>query len=186
MSDARPLPAWAVAARAQWADSERPEAIVEPGPGQQSVWDYPRPPRLEPVGKRVRVVFGGELVADSMRAHRVCETASPPTYYVPPDDVHTDFLQPVARSSLCEWKGEAAYFDVCVGRRVAPGAAWCYPRPYAEFAAIAGWIAFMPRAMDACYVGDDEVVPQPGMFYGGWITPELTGPFKGAPGTGHW
>lgn len=186
MPEGRKPPDWVMAARAQWVDSERPEAIVEPGPGQQSVWDYPRPPRIESVGKRVRVIFDGKVIADSVAASRVCETASPPTYYVPPADVDMDWLRPVTRSSLCEWKGEAAYFDVQVDARVAAAAAWCYPKPYAEFAAIAGWISFMPRAMDACYVGDAEVVPQPGMFYGGWITPELTGPFKGAPGSGHW
>ncbi len=186
MSDQREPPGWVLAAREQWVDSERPESIVEPGPGQVSVWDYPRPPRLEDVGKPVRVEFGGVDIANTERARRVCETASPPTYYIPPEDVAMDYLRPLSRSSMCEWKGEAAYFDVVVDGRNAPAAAWCYPKPYIEFTGIAGWIAFMPRAMDACYVGDDRVVAQPGGFYGGWITPELTGPFKGMPGSGHW
>lgn len=183
----RQAPDWIVAARRRWASSSRPDDIVVPGPGQESVWDYPRPPRLEPVAKRIRVEHGGVTIADSERAMRICETASAPTYYLPRDDVAMDhLLESGARASHCEWKGEAKYFDVEVGDRLAPAAAWCYPNPYEEFAAIAGWIAFMPQPMDACWVGDDPVTPQPGGFYGGWVTPELTGPIKGAPGTGHW
>ncbi|MEM9173021.1 MAG: DUF427 domain-containing protein [Pseudomonadota bacterium] len=164
----------------------RPDGIVTPGPGQESVWDYPRPPMLQRVAKRVRVDFGGQCIVDTAHAQRICETASPPTYYVPPADIAEGVLVPIARQSLCEWKGDAAYFDVQVDGQRAPAAAWCYPSPFQPFGAIAGWIAFMPAAMQACFVGEDRVVAQPGGFYGGWITPELTGPFKGAPGTGHW
>ena len=186
MSERRVAPDWVKAARSQWANSSRPAGIVKPGPGQESVWDYPRPPRLERVHKRVRVQFGGRDIADTLRAMRVCETASPATYYVPPEDVAMDRLAPLSRGSLCEWKGEASYFDVHAGGKCAPAAAWCYAKPFEEFEEIAGWLAFMPGAMDACYVGDARVQAQPGGFYGGWITPDLTGPFKGEPGTGHW
>lgn len=186
MSDGRKAPDWIVAARASWKNAVRPSDIPVPGIGQESVWDYPRPPRLERVAKPVRVEFDGATIANSSRAQRVCETASPPTYYLPRDDVDRDALQLLSRSSVCEWKGEAQYFDVMGDGRVAAGAAWCYPNPYSPFGPIAGWLSFMPAAMDACYVGDDLVVAQPGGFYGGWITPELTGPFKGEPGTGHW
>lgn len=179
-------PDWIRAAQRRWASAARPADIVVPGPGQESVWDYPRPPRLEPVARPVRVEHGGETIAESGRAMRICETASAPTYYIARDDVSMSLLERVSRRSHCEWKGEAAYFDVVVGDRRAAAAAWCYPKPYDDFAAIAGWISFMPQHVDACWVGDDRVVPQPGGFYGGWVTPELTGPIKGAPGTGHW
>ncbi|MEO0574844.1 MAG: DUF427 domain-containing protein [Pseudomonadota bacterium] len=185
-SDGREPPDWIVAARQSWNQSVRPDNIVVPGKGQESVWDYTRPPTLERVSKTVRVVLGGVEVANTSRAQRICETASPPTFYVSREDVQMDLLKPLTRASMCEWKGEAAYFDVVAGGTVAAGAAWCYPMPFAPFGAVAGWLAFMPAAMDACYVGDDKVVAQPGGFYGGWITPDLTGPFKGAPGTTHW
>lgn len=182
----REPPEWILAAQARWADAVRPRNIEIPGPGQESVWDYPRPPRLEREPRAIRVEFEGTVIAQSTRAQRVCETASPPTYYLPREDVDFEWLQPIERSSVCEWKGEAAYFDVVGGERRAPAAVWCYPNPFRPFGAIAGWLSFMPAAMDGCYVGDHRVQPQPGGFYGGWITPELTGPFKGAPGTGHW
>ncbi|MFK8051352.1 MAG: DUF427 domain-containing protein [Woeseiaceae bacterium] len=179
-------PEWIVKARQHWDTAKQPNDIVEPGPDQESVWDFPRPPSIQPVQKPVRVIYDGVTIVETNRAKRICETASPPTYYIPRSDIVEGALQPIDRSSLCEWKGNASYFDVGTGKRLARGAAWCYPRPYEEFVAIAGWVAFMPAAMDACYVGDDQVRPQPGGFYGGWITPELTGPFKGEPGTGHW
>jgi uncharacterized protein (DUF427 family) len=164
----------------------RPEFALAPGPGQESVWDYPRPPLLEPVEKRVRVIFAGATLADTDAAWRVCETASPPTYYLPRDDVAMAYLTANARRSLCEWKGQAVYFTPEVNGQTAPNAIWSYPEPWPGFEPIAGYLAFMAGAMDACYVGDDQVRPQPGGFYGGWITPELVGPFKGEPGTGHW
>jgi uncharacterized protein (DUF427 family) len=179
-------PPWIRAAQARWADAARPHDIVTPGPGQESVWDYPRPPRLERETRTVRVEFGGHTLAHTNAAQRICETASPPTYYIPPADVDQELLVAIDRSSVCEWKGEARYWDVVAGDARAAAAAWAYPRPFRPYGAIAGWFAFMPAAMQACYVGEHKVIPQPGGFYGGWITPELTGPFKGAPGTGHW
>jgi uncharacterized protein (DUF427 family) len=152
----------------------------------ESVWDYPRPPRLESTGRRVRVVFGGVTIADSRRALRLLETSHPPTYYIPPDDVLESHLRPASGSSFCEWKGHASYFDVVSGNRVAPRAAWTYRSPSDGYSALAHHIAFYAEPMDACYVDDERVTPQPGGFYGGWITSDVTGPFKGGPGTAGW
>lgn len=159
---------------------------IEPGPGQESVWDYPRPPALEPVSVRLRVELDGVTVADTASGFRVCETSHAPAYYFPPGDVLVEHLRPAAGSSFCEWKGVASYFDLVVGERVAPRAAWSYPEPTAPFSSIKDHIAFYAGSMDACYVGDELVTPMDGDFYGGWITAALTGPFKGAPGTRHW
>ena len=164
----------------------RPPAIVMPGPGQRSVWDFPRPPRLEPVELPVRVELGGRVIARSERAVRICETASPPGYYIPPGDVDPEALLPSSRSSFCEWKGEAHYWTVRAGDRLAKDAAWSYPDPYPEFAAIREFLAFYPRRMDGCWVGEERVEPQPGFYYGGWVTRDLTGPFKGVPGSEGW
>lgn len=182
----RRIPEWILAARRKWDGAPRPDNIVVPGPGQESVWEYPRPPRLEPVSPRVRVEHAGETIADSGRALRVCETASAPTYYVPLDDVDNASLLLLVQTSLCEWKGEAAYYDIVAGGKRASAAAWSYPEPYPGFEEIGGWISFMPQRVDACWVGEHRVTPQPGGFYGGWVTPDLTGPIKGEPGTGHW
>ena len=160
---------------------------VEPGPGQESVWDYPRPPLLVEDTRRVRVVLGGETIVDTRRAHRVLETSHPPTWYLSPADfVEGALVALPGRGSVCEWKGAAAYFDLVGGGQRAARAAWAYPRPPEPFRAIAGHIALYPARVDACYVDDDEVEPQPGGFYGGWITPDVVGPFKGAPGTMFW
>lgn len=164
----------------------KPPEIVRPGPGQESVWDYPRPPRVEAVARRVRVEFAGVTLANSTRAVRVLETASPPVYYVPPEDVRTEFLQPSAGNTLCEWKGLARYWTVRVGERVAPRAAWSYPDPDPDFRRIKDHLAFYPSKMDVCMVGDQRAAAQAGDFYGGWITPEIVGPFKGEPGTEDW
>ncbi len=157
-----------------------------PAPGQESVWDYPRPPRLEVVTKRIRVAYAGRTIADSRRAFRVLETSHPPGYYVPPTDVDATALRPAYGASFCEWKGEASYFDVFAGEAVAALGAWCYQRPTPAFATIRDHLAFYPAAMDACYVDDERVRPQPGGFYGGWITDDIVGPFKGGPGTAGW
>jgi uncharacterized protein (DUF427 family) len=151
---------------------------LDPGPGQESVWDYPRPPRLEPSARRVRVVFAGETVADSVRAFRILETSHPPTYYIPPADVRMERLRPAAGSSFCEWKGSARYWTLAVGERVAESCAWSYPEPLPEYAALKDHLAFYAGRVDACHVDDALVVPQPGGFYGGWITPDVVGPFK--------
>lgn len=164
----------------------RPRHITRPGPGQESVWDYPRPPRLEREARRVRVELAGVVLADTVRAWRVCETASPPTYYVPPDDARMDLLTPSAHTSFCEWKGSARYWALRVGERVVPEAAWSYPRPEPEFAEIRDHLAFYPGRVDACFVGEHRVTPQPGSFYGGWVTPDVVGPFKGEPGSEGW
>ena len=158
---------------------------VEPGPGQESVWDYPRPPRMEPCRRRVRVALGEVVVAESARALRVLETASPPTIYVPLDDVRRDSLVPSGGGSWCEWKGEAAYFDVVAGGLLAERAAWTYPEPKAPFGPLAAYVSFYPARV-ACHLGDERVRPQPGDFYGGWITDEIVGPIKGGPGTLFW
>lgn len=150
------------------------------------MWDYPRPPRLERDGRRVRVVHGDVVVADTRAAWRVLETSHPPTFYIPRDDIAAGALAPAAGSSFCEWKGAAAYLDVVAGGRTTPRAAWFYPRPSEPFAQIAGHVAFYPGRLDACYVGDERVRAQDGDFYGGWITREVVGPFKGALGTRGW
>ena len=131
-----------------------------------------------PCERRVRVEFGGEVVADSVRALRVLETSHPPTIYVPPEDVRGDLLVPGSGASVCEWKGRAAYFDVVVGERRARRAAWAYLRPKPAFADIAGWHSFYPGRVDACLLGDELVRAQPGGFYGGWVTDDIVGPFK--------
>ncbi len=163
----------------------RPERIA-PGPGQESVWDYPRPPRLEPVGKRIRVTFNGVAIADTRRAWRVLETSHPPVYYIPPEDLRRDLLVRTSRSSFCEWKGLARYLTVRVGERLAEAAGWTYPEPTAGFEPIRDHVAFYPAAMDRCTVDGEEARPQPGRFYGGWVTSDVVGPFKGEPGTESW
>jgi uncharacterized protein (DUF427 family) len=159
---------------------------IAPGPGQESVWDYPRPPRLEPTARRIRVVFAGVTIADSRRAHRVLETSHPPVYYIPPADIQMQHLSLTPQGSFCEWKGRAAYYTLVVGDRRAENVAWSYPDPTPTFAAIEGALAFYAGPMDACYVDDELVTPQPGGFYGGWITADVVGPFKGGPGTWGW
>ncbi len=159
---------------------------IPPQPGQESVWDYPRPPRLERTAKRLRVVFAGTTIAETTQGWRVLETSHPPVYYFPPADILPDVLVTARRTSYCEWKGMAQYHTVRVGQRIAPDAAWSYPRPTPPFAPIAGYVAFYAAAMDACYVDDEQVVPQPGGFYGGWITKDIVGPFKGVPGSWGW
>ena len=150
--------------------------------GVENVWDYPRPPAVVPCERRVRVLAGGEVIADSVRAWRVLETSHPPTIYVPPADVRMDLLAPNPRRSVCEWKGTAGYHDV-VGRAAA---AWSYPDPAPRYADLRDCVAFYPARMDACYLGEERVRSQPGDFYGGWLTSDIAGPVKGAPGTLGW
>ena len=153
---------------------------------KESVWDYPRPPRLERSGRLVRVEFGGKQIARSGRAMRVLETSHPPVYYLPPEDIRMEFLIRTTGGSYCEWKGDATYFDLVVANARSERAAWIYEHPTAPFAALAGFVAFYPGRVDACYLDDECVRPQPGDFYGGWITDEIVGPFKGPPGTSGW
>lgn len=148
-------------------------------PAQESVWDYPRPPRLEPTSKRIVVVFNGVVIAETQHAQRVLETSHPPVYYLPPGEVRRDLLSSSPHTTYCEWKGVAKYWSLEVGDRAIENVAWSYPTPTPSFAAIRDWIAFYPSRVDACYVDDERVQPQPGDFYGGWITSEIVGPFKG-------
>jgi len=159
---------------------------IKPKPGQESVWDYPRPPRLEDVSQHVRVVFNGEVLADTNRAKRVLETSHPPVYYIPPEDIKRQYLKSQSHTSFCEFKGMASYFTVEVNGQEAQNAAWCYPEPTSAFTSLKNYVAFYPSKMEACYVGDERVQPQEGDFYGGWITSNIVGPFKGGAGTWGW
>lgn len=181
------IPEWAQRARSAWQfdGRTRPPFAVPPVAGQESVWDYPRPPRLAPDAREIVVRLGDHEIARSRRSVRVLETASPPTFYLAPDDVRLECLEPERGRSRCEWKGEARYWSVVVpGRRVA-AAAWSYDDPLPGFESLRGWVGFYPGLVE-CFVDGVRVQPQPGGFYGGWVTPELVGPFKGAPGSGGW
>ena len=157
-----------------------------PGPEQESVWDYPRPPRLENFTGSITVELGGRIIASTTRAWRVLETSHPPTYYLPRDAFAEGVLRPTRGASWCEWKGQADYYDLVAAGRSASRAAWTYPRPSPGFAPIAGAVAVMAAAMDRCTVNGETVIPQPGGFYGGWINSWIVGPFKGIPGSTGW
>lgn len=156
------------------------------GPGQESVWDYPRPPVVQPSDELVEVWFGGQLVARTGTPLRLLETSHPPTYYLPRSCFADGVLRPVSGSTVCEWKGRADYFDVVAGGQVAERAAWHYPRPVAGYESLVGHVAVMPGSMDGCVVDGERVRPQAGGFYGGWITDRVVGPFKGGPGSRFW
>jgi len=153
---------------------------------QESVWDYPRPPRVEPCAQRIRVEFNGIVIVDSISAYRLLETSHPPTYYIPAAEVKTNFLRPNRNRSFCEYKGSAAYWDLEVGERRAVSAAWSYSAPTGAYAVLRDHLAFYAHRVDACQVDGEHVQSQEGGFYGGWITSNLRGPFKGAPGTLGW
>ena len=159
---------------------------IEPGLGQESVWDYPRPPALEESTKHIQVQFNGVVIADTHHAKRVLETSHPPVYYIPPEDIQPGCLQPTSRSTFCEWKGVASYYAVVVGDRRAEHAAWYYPEPTARFADLQNYVAFYPSAMDTCSVDGEVIQAQAGDFYGGWVTRDIVGPFKGGAGTWGW
>lgn len=159
---------------------------IPPQPGQESVWDYPRPPRLEPVEKHIQIIFNEVTIVDTHRAMRVLETSHPPTYYIPPEDIQQQYLIPSTRSTFCEWKGAGSYYSVKVGEKTAIDVAWYYSNPTPNFAAIRNYVAFYAAPMDACYVNGEKVTPQPGQFYGGWITSDVVGPFKGEMGSWGW
>ena len=152
----------------------------------ESVWDYPRPPRVEPSTRRIRVVLGDVTVADTTRAFRVLETSHPPGYYIPPGDVLSEYLRPSRRRTYCEFKGQASYYDLVVGERVVRDAAWYYPDPAPGYEVIRAHLAFYPGRVDACFVDEEQVAAQEGDFYGGWLTADIVGPFKGGPGTAGW
>ncbi|KAB7647508.1 DUF427 domain-containing protein [Polymorphobacter fuscus] len=155
-------------------------------PGQESVWDYPRPPRLEPTSRRIRIVHAGAVVADSVRALRLLETSHPPGYYIPPADIDMALLRPGRGSSFCEWKGNAVYWDVIAGGTPLLAVGWSYPTPVAAYAALRDHIAFYAGPFDGCFVDDEQARPQPDGFYGGWITADVAGPFKGIEGSRFW
>lgn len=159
---------------------------IEPQAGQESVWDYPRPPRLETSDKLIQIVFNKVTIAETRRAFRVLETSHPPVYYLSPDDIKMEYLTRTNRTTFCEWKGQAGYYTISVGDRTVANAAWFYPQPTRAFAAIKDYVAVYPSLMDACYVDGEAVQSQAGDFYGGWITSNIVGPFKGGAGTWGW
>ena len=175
---------------------------IEPQPGQESVWDYPRPPRLERSPKEVKIIFNETIIATSSSTYRVLETSHPPVYYIPPDDIKMEYLQPVASGrSFCEWKGVAGYYNLSVKDKsvnstppllkgacvhFVKNAAWYYPQPTEAFIPIKDYLAFYPSKMDACYLDGEPVKAQAGDFYGGWITSDIVGPFKGEAGSWGW
>ncbi|MBA4216012.1 MAG: hypothetical protein C0460_01625 [Methylibium sp.] len=175
------------AARAQWRwrGDERPPFAEPPAPGQISVWDFPRPPALVREPREIVVRWGTLEVARTCGAWAVRETAHPPTYYLPLADVRPGLLQPAGGGSFCEWKGPATYWQLVDGTRRLERVAWSYPQPLPGAEPLAGCVAFYAHAL-SCEVGGQPVRPQPGGFYGGWITPDLAGPFKGDPGSGGW
>jgi uncharacterized protein (DUF427 family) len=165
----------------------RPHPVPLPaGPGQESVWDYPRPPRLEQEPRKITVVLGGVTIAETTAALRVLETSHPPTYYLPPGDFAAGSLIPAPGSSFCEWKGLARYWTLQGGGRTAERAGWSYPDPTAGFVDLVDHVALYCAAVDRCEVGGEQAEPQPGGFYGGWVTSWVVGPFKGEPGTLGW
>ena len=182
-----PNPQELAAARAQWQwrGQRRPPFAVIPEPGQVSVWDFPRPPQLASDAREVVVRWRDVEVARTRRAVRVLETGHPPSFYLHWDDVAREYLQPAPGSSYCEWKGEARYWSLVDGNHRLPRVAWSYPQPLAGAEPLANCIAFYPAELE-CTVDGAPVTPQPGRFYGGWITPELTGPFKGEVGSEAW
>lgn len=162
---------------------------IKPGPGQESVWDYPRPPKLERSHKHIKVFWKKQLILSTNQAYRVLETSHPPVYYVPHTAEMMAFLRPSPnQQTFCEWKGTANYWDIVdeAGKVVSEAAAWSYPAPKNRFAPIKGYLAFYPSRVSACFVNDEQVQAQAGDFYGGWITEDIVGPFKGEPGTWGW
>jgi uncharacterized protein (DUF427 family) len=156
------------------------------GPGQESVWSYPRPPVAQPCASHLTVMRRGVTVAETRRAIRTLETSHPPTYYFPREDVAMSLLRRSQRRSFCEWKGEAVYFDVLIEGEAICDVAWSYPRPTTGFESLRDHIAFYAGSFEGCFIDGERVTPQPGGFYGGWITSQVTGPFKGGPGSQLW
>ena len=159
---------------------------IEPQAGQESVWSYPRPAIWEYTAKNLRVICEDIILAETTKGIRVLETSHPPMYYIPPEDIKLEYLVENPRKTWCEWKGWCRYFDVKIGDRYIPNAMWSYPEPNSTFAEIANYGSFYANLMDACYVDEQQVTPQAGDFYGGWITPDIVGPFKGELGTKWW
>ncbi|MGB7393320.1 MAG: DUF427 domain-containing protein [Pricia sp.] len=180
------VPDWLQRARSHWKynGEKRPPFADDPKDDQRSVWDFPRPPALEKTDKKFEIRFGGTTIASSDYALAVLETASPPTYYIPPENVDQELLTKMpGKSSLCEWKGKAEYWTLKNGSQ--NPVAWSYSDPFPPFEKLKHHLAFYPQHLE-CFVNGERVVPQPGEFYAGWSTGELCGPFKGEPGSGHW
>ena len=185
-------------------DLDRAKIDVKSKLQRESVWDYPRPPRMESTQRHLRVVHAGIGVAETIRGRRILETSHPPVYYFPPEDVAIHLLRPASRKgSYCEFKGVASYWDLVIPKGSLtnnPGEdnpashadvlvrdiAWSYATPSASYAALKNHFAFYANRVDECWVDDEQVIPQPGDFYGGWITSHIQGPFKGGPGTMGW
>lgn len=175
----------------KFTGNQRPDFAIEPQPGQESVWDYPRPPELRRDSREVIVRVGDIEIARSKNMVRILETASPPTVYIPPEDVQFEYVQKDSGSSYCEWKGRATYWSVAVSGSAHPGdvslpnVGWSYDSPQKRFAEIRNYLSFYPGRID-CWMGGEKVKPQPGGFYGGWVTSEIVGPWKGEEATGGW
>jgi len=174
-------------------DSEFPLILLEVwkmkasgGIKRESVWEYPRPPRIEPSSRLVQVIFNSVTISETNNSMRVLETSHPPVYYVPPQSVQHRFLIRTDKKSFCEFKGDATYYTIKVGDKVSENAAWSYHYPSTGYESIKDFVAFYPGLVDACYVDREMVKAQEGDFYGGWITSEIEGPFKGGPGTASW
>lgn len=163
----------------------RPDFAIKPKDGQESVWDYPRPPKLENDERQVQVIFNNIIIADTVRATRVLETASPPVFYIPPEDIKKKYLLEGSGSSICEWKGEARYWTIKFREIVIENVGWSYPVPFEDYENIAEYISFYTSRLE-CFVNGERAEPQHGGFYGGWVTHEIVGPFKGLPGTEWW
>ena len=169
----------------EYTGLKRPSFAEAPSPGQESVWDYPRQPKLVDDNRRVVVRFGGITIADSVKTYRVLETAGPPTFYIPPKDVRVELLLPFPGASVCEWKGTAKYWGVKGSAPAREAVGWSYPMAQTPYEPIAGCYSFYPGRVE-CFVDNERVRPQPGFFYGGWVTNEIVGPWKGEPGTEGW
>jgi len=160
---------------------------IQPKPGQESVWDYPRPPKLEATNKTLKVVFNEIVIAQTNRGKRILETSHPPTYYIPKEDIEMQYLREVAgKSSFCEFKGMAGYYHLQVGDKIAQNVAWYYPNPSPKYVALQDHLCFYASKVDTCFVDEEQVQAQEGDFYGGWITSQIVGPFKGGVGTWGW
>ncbi|BCW61657.1 hypothetical protein StoSoilB22_06300 [Arthrobacter sp. StoSoilB22] len=180
------MPLWDMVSSGRVSGVFRRPRPIKPAPGQESVWDYPRPPRVEPRAERVVVRLGGQVIVDTTDAVRVLETSHPPVYYVPLDAFPEGVLIPVGGTTFCEFKGQASYFTIAAGGTVVERGGWTYPHPTRGFEALSTRVALYPENMEACTVDGEQVTFQEGGFYGGWITRQIVGPFKGGPGTAGW
>jgi uncharacterized protein (DUF427 family) len=154
-------------------------AANEKSQKRESVWDYPRPPKVEKTSKKIQVIFQEVTIAETVRAKRVLQTGQAPVYYIPQEDVKMEYVISTPKSSTCEFKGKAVYYDIKVGSKTVAAAGWSYPEPTQGYEEIKDHIAFYPRLMDACYVDGERVTPEPGEYFGGWITSDILGPFEG-------